>query len=243
MRPILRLTGFLCLAFISFSSCQDIQGNGHVITETRTVGTFHSISAKGSMDIYLIPVSSPSGDYQIKLEGESNVLQYIQTHVDGGTLVLDTKSGFNVSTHGDLKAYINVPQLKDVNLYGSGDIIGKDTLFSDDKMGFGLYGSGDVKVAVHAPEIEGNLLGSGKLDLAGYTQDLSVSITGSADFAGESLKAENAKISIMASGDATVYASVKLDANIMGSGDIYYYGNPATVTRSVKGSGEVTKKD
>lgn len=242
MRPMLRLTGFLGLATLTFASCQNIEGNGHVISETRTVGTFHSISAKGAMDIYLIPVSNAS-NYQVKLEGESNVLQYIQTHVDGGTLVLDTKHGFNVSTHGDLKAYIQVPQLDEVNLYGSGDIIGKDTLFSDNKMGFSLYGSGDVKVAVHAPEIEGNLLGSGKLALAGFTQDLSVSITGSADYEGEDLKAENAKISIMASGDATVYASEKLEADITGSGDIYYYGNPTTVTKSVKGSGEVTKKD
>jgi hypothetical protein len=195
------------------------------------------------MDIYLIPVTSNTGDYQIKLEGESNVLQYIETRVDGGTLVLDTKSGFSVNSHGDLKAYINVPQLDNVNLYGSGDLIGKDTLFSDNKMNIGLYGSGDVKVAIHAPEIESNLLGSGKVDLAGYTQDLSVSITGSGDYQGQNLKSENAKISILGSGDATVYASVKLDATIMASGDVYYYGNPGTVTKDVKGSGDVTKKD
>ena len=46
---------------------------------------------------------------------------------------------------------------------------------------------------------------------------------------------------ISGSGNATVTVSDRLDAQLSGSGQLTYYGNPPQVTQDVSGSGRVTK--
>ena len=44
---------------------------------------------------------------------------------------------------------------------------------------------------------------------------------------------------INGSGDAVLHVTERLSAQINGSGDIVYYGNPPDVSRRVNGSGDV----
>jgi hypothetical protein len=132
--------------------------------------------------------------------------------------------------------------LDKISLGGSGSIIGKTTLTSENAMTFDLGGSGDVRVDVNAPQVHTSMAGSGKLTISGQTKELKVDMAGSCAFSGDSLKSEEAKITIMGSGDANVFASVKLDVTVAGSGDVNYWGNP-TVTSHMAGSGTLTKKD
>ena len=48
---------------------------------------------------------------------------------------------------------------------------------------------------------------------------------------------------INGSGDVEVRVNNSLDCEINGSGDIHYSGNPATVKRSVNGSGDITWRE
>ena len=81
---------------------------------------------------------------------------------------------------------------------------------------------------------------TGIIELAGETKDVTVKIAGSGNFKGEKLKAENVETHIAGSGDAKVFADVKLDVHIAGSGSVFYKGN-ASVTQKIVGSGEVKK--
>jgi hypothetical protein len=47
-------------------------------------------------------------------------------------------------------------------------------------------------------------------------------------------------VTVTGSGDAVVRAMDEIDANIIGSGNVRYAGNPAQVKRSVVGSGEIS---
>jgi hypothetical protein len=234
---------FLLAAALLASSCHFgpfhvIQGNGNVTQDDRQVGDFQSIDARGFMNVYLT-----QGDgYHVRLEGESNILPYISTRIEGSKLIVGTEHAIDVNTTHDLNVYVTMPKLNNITLSGSGDIIGKNTLTNTDPMSFGLNGSGNVHVSVDAPGVETSLAGSGHLYLNGQTQRLKVEIAGSATFSGDSLKSEEAQVSIMGSGDAYVFASVSLNVTIGGSGDVYYWGNPS-VSSKVFGSGSLNKKD
>lgn len=220
-----------------FGPLHAVRGNGHIVQEDRSVGSFQSIESNGFMNIYLTQGETTG----VRLEGESNVLKYVDTRVEDGKLIVETLRNISLDVSHDLNVYVTLPKLTDVTLSGSGNIIGKTQLTSDQPIDFTLSGSGDVKADVDAPQVKSMLNGSGKVELQGQTRDLKVEIAGSADFYGDGLKSENAHISILGSGDAHVFSSVKLDVTIAGSGDIYYSGDPA-VTSNIYGSGSLKKK-
>ncbi|MEJ7679455.1 MAG: DUF2807 domain-containing protein [Segetibacter sp.] len=66
-------------------------------------------------------------------------------------------------------------------------------------------------------------------------------VTGSGNYDSPNLKAENANVKILGSGDASLFAEVNLEASIAGSGDIKYRGN-AAVKKDVAGSGSFAVK-
>jgi hypothetical protein len=237
MKPSLALLSLLVLASCHFGPFHVVRGNGNVQTEERKVGDFKKVDVRGFFNVYV----TQGSDYKVELEGESNLLQYITTRVEGERLVISTENAVDLTTNNDLSVHVTLPETDEVVLSGSGNIISENTLSSPNPMSFAVNGSGDVKVAVDAPRVETSLAGSGKLSLSGQTRDLKVSIAGSGTFAGDSLKSENGEVTIMGSGSAYVFSSVKLDVTIGGSGDVYYTGDPA-ISQHVYGSGSLNKR-
>lgn len=239
------LFSFLVVFLLGVSSCRNgffktVHGNGVATTDNRYVKDFHRLEVQGFMNVFLIQ----GDEYNVRLEGESNVLPFIETFVDEGRLVVRVKRNININTSRELNVYVTSKFFSDVSLSGSGDVVANTKLTNDHGITFSLSGSGTVTAEVDAPEVLTELAGSGKLKLRGETAKLKVDIAGSGDYESPELKSEDAKIAIAGSGNAHVYASMKLDVEIAGSGDVYYgmTTNPA-ISTSIVGSGSLKKED
>jgi hypothetical protein len=90
-----------------------------------------------------------------------------------------------------------------------------------------------------APAVEAKITGSGDIDIAGNTKDARYSTMGSGTIKAADVKAENTEAKTTGSGDIKAFASVKLNATIMGSGSIAYKGG-GSVSSQIHGSGSVT---
>jgi len=227
-------------ALMLFSSCRfvtgkRIRGNGNVRTEVRSPGNFNSVASHGSFNVYV-----SSGSQSLKIEAEENLLPYIETYVDGSVLHVETKEDFWLRPSREVKIFVSSPEFKSIHSYGSGDIIGQSKITDSSKLELGVSGSADIKMDVDAPSVDAAIHGSGNIDLRGETKTFSGEIHGSGDVKAMDLKSEDATIRIYGSGDADLFASVKLDVHIGGSGDVRYKGN-AQVSSSIAGSGTVKK--
>lgn len=220
------------------ASCnfESIKGSGVLATDVRTISSADKVKAVGSFDVEITPGATTS----LKIEGDDNLIKHIKTEKKDGYLVIKMDDGINYSTENRLVVYITTPHLEAVSLAGSGNVTTKGKFTGSDKLKVGLSGSGDADIEVNTPTIEASIAGSGNIKIAGESKDANIRIAGSGNFYGEALKAENVEVHIAGSGDAKIFADVKLDANIAGSGSIMYVGN-ATVTQKVAGSGEVRK--
>ncbi len=237
------IAAYSLLVLVLFSSCRFIsgkrvRGNGNVITQERSVGNFSGVRSKGSFDIYLTsgPVAS------VRLEGEDNILEYIETNMEGNALNIETREGYNIRPKRDVKIYVTAPSFSQVKVYGSGNIVSENRISSNENMDFGTYGSGDIKVDVNAPKLTAEISGSGDMNLKGEVREFEGEINGSGSIKAMDLKTENSKVGINGSGDVDAYASVKLEIQVRGSGDVRYKG-PAQVISDIKGSGSVRKVD
>jgi len=195
---------------------QNITGSGNVISETRSVSGFSAVSLEGSGNVEIVIGEEES----VVVEAEDNLLPVIETVLEKSVLVIRTKPLTSIQTSEPINIRITVKSLTGVLIPGSGNITVS-----------GL--SGDT-FSVALP-------GSGNITIAGTANQVDISLGGSGNIYCDQLKARSASISLNGSGNITVYASESLDARINGSGDIQYSGNPARISKDVKGSGNIHK--
>ncbi|WP_378173731.1 head GIN domain-containing protein [Aquimarina sp. SS2-1] len=240
------VTIFLCLALCSMTSIhaqwwgngKKIEGDGNVVTKTRTTSEYDQINVKGSLDVSLI--SGSEGN--IKIEGESNLIPYVKTEIEGESLKIYVEKGYYLKVSKGKKLIVTVPfkDLNRVSLSGSGDVYGDDVIKASD-FKTSVSGSGDVRLVVDADRVESSVSGSGDLILKGSTKNLECKVNGSGDIKAYDLKAKNVVASVTGSGDIKVTSTSSLKARVTGSGDIDYKGNPEKEDKKVSGSGDITK--
>jgi len=232
---------FLSVIMLTATSCRwfgykRVVGNGNLETQDRPIQRAERIKLAGSYDVEITqgPITS------VKVEADENILPYILTRSEDGFLIIKSKDHISLSTDNTIKIFITTPKLEQVNLAGSGNIIGKSKFTGGDNLTLKIAGAGDMKMDVNTPSIEAEIAGSGSMTLTGETRDQRIRISGVGDYIGEALKSENAVVKIAGSGNVKLFAAATLDVNIAGVGSVYYKGSPA-VKQHVAGSGEVKK--
>ena len=81
---------------------------------------------------------------------------------------------------------------------------------------------------------------SGDIELSGSAGIFDAEITGSGDMEFESLNTRQALINTAGNGMITIRATDKLQVDILGGADIYYYGSPREVVENIVGAGSLS---
>lgn len=216
-----------------------VEGNGKMATKTRTTSNYERVGLTGAMDVELVKGS----EGRLRIEAEENLIPHILTEVKNGELVISVEKGFNLQPSGKNPVKITVPfeSLDGVFLTGSGDIYTSD-LIKSDNFETKITGSGNIRLHLQAKEARARLTGSGDMDLRGSAEDFNCKITGSGDINAFDFKCETVDATVIGSGNLQVHASEELRANVPGSGDIVYSGNPRKEDFKTLGSGSVSKQ-
>lgn len=236
---------YICLIFvISFAlgSChlilgKRIRGNGNIKTEDHPVSSFKNVEVSGSINVYV----SQGEIKPVKIEGDENLLQYVEILQEGNKLIVRERPGYNLSPTGDMRIYITAPVYNDIEVSGASDIIGQTKIVNSENLELHASGAGDIKMDVDAPSLTADISGSGSIDLKGQTKDVDLGLSGAGHAHCFDLLAENTKVDISGAGSAEVFASVKLEAEVSGAGSVSYKGNAATVNQHISGVGSINK--
>ncbi|MBE7173172.1 MAG: DUF2807 domain-containing protein [Williamsia sp.] len=235
---------FVPLFLGAFSSCmfsggKRVKGNGQITKEQRTVSDFDKVEAHGNIDVYVI-----QGDLKpVEIEGDQNLLSYIELQQTGSRLVVRNRNGYNLDPSSDMKIYVTSPRFEEIEVSGACDIISEAKIKNDRNLRLSTSGAGDIRMDIDAPKIEAKVSGAGKVNLKGETKDFDLDLTGAGSARCYDLLSENTKVDISGAGSAEVYASVKLDAEVSGAGSVKYKGNAKSVQQRVSGAGSVSKTD
>ena len=242
---IMNKFGWIALALtITVGSCRNIMGkrihgNGNIKTEDRHVSNFKNVDVSGATKVMISQGDQPS----VKVEGDENLLQYIEVEQEGDRIRIKERPGFNLRPSGDIRVYVTAPVFNNIDASGASDIIGQNKISNPEEMKMHVSGAGDIKMELDAPRLSFQLSGAGSIYVKGQTKevDLEMSGAGSAHF--YELLSENTQVNLSGVGSAEVYASVKLDATVSGVGSIEYKGNASDVSQHVSGVGSVHKAE
>ena len=249
IRPILAIFLF----GIIFASCEKNKGNGQITSETRQLESFSKVESAGAYSVFV----SHDSKSEVKIEAESNLLQYIRTEVHNGILLIDNSQ--NINPDFEIKIYVKTPDINALLLSGSG-IIEADSLVGDNAE-VNISGSGIIETRIIADHVVVQNSGSGLLNLefadSTITIEHTTSGSGLANFSG---RANFGNFEISGSGhinaldlvlnelNATISGSGNMNVNVIdflkvlipGSGSVFYTGDPE-LDITITGSGTVNK--
>ena len=215
---------FIILMFVQ-SACSfgtivpnTVVGSGKVISEARNVSGFSSVELQGSANVDVTLGNSES----VIVTADDNILPLIETNVQNGQLIIRDKANTNINPSSPVRVNVTIQALKGITLSGSGKI--NVSQMTGDSLMINLSGSGSITVTGAVTAVNISLPGSGNISCGG-------------------LLTKSAKVKLDGSGDIEIYASQSLDAGILGSGSIRYSGNPAQVSKSIVGSGNITPQN
>jgi hypothetical protein len=236
-RSSLRLSLFVAPAALLLAGCgwNLIVGAGQVASETREVSGFDAVQLTGSGDLIIT-----QGDEEaLTIEAEDNILPYLSSTVQGGTLVLgaDTNWTTIVRPTRPVRYLLAVQELRAIDVSGSGTV--QAGSLTAEQLAVTVSGSSDVIIEqLAAAGLTYTVSGSGNANMAGEVTAQQVEISGSGDYQAGDLASQTAEVRISGAGSATLWVQESLEADISGSGTVRYYGSPA-VSSQVSGSGDV----
>jgi Putative auto-transporter adhesin, head GIN domain len=239
-----KLLLLLAVVAVTTSSCRymwgkRIKGDGNIKTEEHAVSSFKNVEVSGAIDLYV-----SQGDLKpVKIETDANLLQYIEVIQEGDKIIVQTKTGVNLRPTDKIKVYVTSPVYNDIDVSGASNINGQNKIINPENLKMEVSGAGDINMEVNAPAIRAEVSGAGSVNLKGETKRFDLELTGASKAHCFDLLSETTSVDISGAGDADVYASVKLDAEVSGAGSVAYKGAATSVNQHVSGAGSVKKVD
>jgi hypothetical protein len=226
---------FYTMLLIAATSCIDdltIHGNGIEASQRRPETGFNKIISSGDFEVQI----TKGNEFEVVINAEENILQYIETSVSENTLLIDIPGWHGVRNQLPMKVNITLPTLAGIKQSGSGNIT--TDYFTCDKMDLYISGSGSISAAVDANIVDATISGSGWIKIAGDANQSNFVISGSGNIDSYNLLVNSCNANISGSGNMMVNAVKSIYAKISGSGNVYYTGNPG-IEVNISGSGKV----
>jgi hypothetical protein len=192
-----------------------LRGSGTELIETREVEAFDSIDIGGAFE--LVVHVDPQAPQRVVVSGDDNVVPKIETTVTSGELDVEIQRGM-VRPELPMKVEVWVASLKELSASGASDI--------------------EVE-GLHGEVFELELSGASKTVLRGSVDEFEVDSSGASDLDARELTAKIVDIDLSGAGDAEVWASDRLDADVSGAGSVRYYGETKEVHQDVSGAGSI----
>jgi hypothetical protein len=228
------------LAVLAFASCDfnRVKGDGHVISKSFDKTGFKDIDASSEMNVIL----KQGPDYSVRIDAEKNILELIEVRKEGDELVVGFKNNVSINPTKDIKIYITAPEFH--KLEGSGACtFSNNDMITGNEIKLDLSGACNANLNVTVNKLDIEASGASEIEVKGKAVYFAVDGSGSTSVSAFQLISENADIQISGAGDAEVFASKSLKADLSGAGDVQYKGNPTSVNKEISGAGSVTKAD
>jgi len=210
------------------------QGSRNIILENRNVSGFSRLEVSGAGNVTIIQ----DGTEALTVETDNNVMQFITSRVNGGTLSIGLEfPGLRSVIPSRLNLTLHVKDLSSISSSGSWNVVAAS--FKPANLDIATSGSAKVTINdLRVDKLTVDISGSGEMYFAGHANSQNVKISGSGTYKAGDLQTRDTSVEVSGSGNVTAWATTNLDANVSGMGTVSYYGSPQ-VAFNESGSGKI----
>ncbi len=205
------------------------------------LGEFTKIKYNGFGNVTLKHGENP----MLRVSSKIDVHDAIKHEIRDGELRLKVRDSVSLGLKSlmtlvspDLKLEIIYDTLDALNFNGMGNLQNIGVIEGFD---FRVVNNGVGKMAlnVDVKALYSKLDGAGSLELQGTAEEHSCNLNGAGKIDAQKLEAEMAKAIANGIGSILIFASKKLEAKLVGIGNIKHYGNPEKIESRIQGVGSI----
>jgi hypothetical protein len=225
----------LVLSSCRFLGGERVEGNGHITTQQRNAGRFDGVDASGAVEVRLRQDAATS----VRVETDENLQEYIDVHVEGGTLVVEPEHGFSLDPSRKIVVYASAPDFKTLEVSGASHLI-SDAPLNGDRLQVIASGASEVKLDVKLSKLETESSGASVIQYRGSAATVSTQASGASKIRCMDLATDETTLDLSGACNAEVTATKQLNIEASGASDVRYRGN-ANVNQKSTGASSVQK--
>jgi len=240
---ILILTALIFLAFLLITCSKDegvcISSTGKVITQDRSSQPYQTVEVYDNINLIL---TQDSVYNKITVEAGENLINGITAKIDSGKLVLRNENSCNWlrSFEVPVNIYLTFTQLDTILFRAAGNITCTNDWTNESLSLDVIEGSGNIDLKINAFRTYIIVrYGTTSIKLNGFSQITTLISYSFGPLHAENLTSKFCYISSYSSNDIFTYSSVDLQVEIGNIGNVYYTGNPATISSNIHGEGKL----
>jgi hypothetical protein len=222
---------------LMLSACNVKRGSGNIITERRSHSGFTGISVTGPIEVELSKGNSP----EIIVEGDDNLIKYIETRVEGSLLRIRLEKGLNLR-NSHLKILITAPAVSRIKASAAADVRVKDELSSTGEINIEASSGARIRSSIDAPAVVAKASSGSEVRLSGRTRNVNASSSSGASIHAYDLLSEGTIAKSSSGASVSVHASIRLEASASSGGEVDYHGAPQ-VKQHISSGGSVKRTD
>jgi len=214
-----------------------IVGSGRIVREDRPISGVYGVRLVGVGNVDI----RQSSTEKLVVEAEDNLIEFLTTEVIGGVLVISQDPDVSIQPTRRIAFYLDVISLERADVVGAGNLTCEALRGS--RLAITALGVGRLSfLNLSLDELEIDQGGVGTILTSGEVRNQRVNLTGVGVYKAEALDSSAAWINLLSVGSATVRVRDQLFANVVGTGCVYYIGNP-TVETSATGDACIRRID
>jgi hypothetical protein len=221
-----------------FGGRDRVRGNGDLIEQRREVDDFTKVKTCCSFKVEL----RQSNDFDVRVEAESNLQEFIVTEVRGNTLHIKYTEDANFKSTKDIMVYVSLPRLKAVDASSSSRVTGM-TPFRGDDLALDVSSSATIKVEFTGDEVALDASSSGRIEVRGSADKVRADASSSSVIEAEDLESQEGVADVSSAARINLHTTQKLRADASSAGSISYRGNPSDVITDTSSAGRVSSRN
>lgn len=231
---IFTVLGILLANLLTSCTASINKSTEETITKEYEIENFDKIKLDGAFFVELSQKDAP------KLIIKTSEYHHENLKIQDKNGTLDIESKLKNITSNEIKLLITFNQLESIEIEG-GVNLNTEGYLTFDEFNIDVEGGANINMELTANRIIAKIEGGVNMDLKGRTDYFKFSTEGASNIDADHLEARHVKCSVTGVGNASVYATEKLDAYLEGLGKIGYRGDPK-IDKQVNGIGVIYKK-
>jgi len=216
-RKISILLTITAALLLFFTGCRvtvggnSIQGTGAMVTRDIDVADFSMIDISGNFMI----VYRQSTETALTVVMQENLFNHLETNVQGSTLRVSTRRGFDTTNANRPRLYIYAPYLTAADLSGAVSTSDWDTIQGQS---FTIDASGAVSLEINleVENLDMDISGAVSANLSGFARNINIDGSGALNIQAGDLIIESGQVDVSGAANVYLYSLENITVNTSG---------------------------
>lgn len=237
MKTALSFLTLITVLSTSLFAQQSLTGNGQIVKQQRTLGSFNKLNVRVGMRVRITTGSETAAE----LEGESNILPHVVTEVKNGelTVMLDQNKSYNQTKA--VTVTIHVAKLDRVEV-STGCSLTSDMPILADNLTMMIETGSNLTAPVSAKKLNLTVREGSSVTLEGKTTEATIRLSSAGKLEAKQLTIEKAKVELDGASRANIMVTGTLSATADGVSTVNYSGNPTVTASEATGLSRIRKQ-